>query len=473
MDEDTIVFNGLNGATGAYLQEPTSPSALAVSVLGADFRGDSVRELKYHVRQPHFGTVYGVDEEDLSEAGWALVAAADAPRDVLDALSPLRRLRSRQAGDRYRECLGADGYQLGDTKRTFLARHGMGSALPANPERMPYYVLLVGDPESIPFSFQYQLDVQYAVGRIAFDTAEEYARYADSVVAGEEADLPRRMRLFGPRNAADQPTQLSADRLVAPLRDSLRQESTWDVAAISPEDCGKAALAELLGGTEAPLLFTAGHGLGFPTGHARQRDVQGALVCQDWPGPLLAGGEPTESTYFAGADVNQLPGVGTRIMMSFACFGAGTPVLDDFATTPGQESVALADFPFVARLPQRLLAHPGGGLLGFVGHVERAWSCSFVSHRAGPQHDVFLSTLRALMNGWRLGHATEYFDDRYATATAELHEILDGVRKKGDVPDARLIARLWLENNDARSYLVLGDPAVRLCANSSRKDGGE
>jgi hypothetical protein len=66
------------------------------------------------------------------------------------------------------------------------------------------------------------------------------------------------------------------------------------------------------------------------------------------------------------------------------------------------------------------------------------------------------------MDGWRLGHAMEYFDDRYAAATAELHEVLDGVRTEGDVPDNPLIARLWMENNDARSYVVLGDPAVRL-----------
>jgi hypothetical protein len=463
VDEDTIVFNGVSGATGGYLHDPTPLPALAARILGTEFGGDAVRELVYLNKQPHFGTIHGVDDEDLAKAGWALVAADGTPRNVLDALGPLRRLRARQAGDRYRECLGADGYRPNDTKRTFLARMGIGSAQSVNPERMPYYVLLVGGPESIPFSFQYQLDVQYAVGRIAFDTAEEYARYVESVMAGDDVDLPRSMRLFGPRNAADRSTQLSADRLVAPLGDSLRRESTWDVAAVLPKECDKAALVDLLSGDEAPLLFTASHGVGFPNGHARQRDDQGALVCQDWPGPLLAGGELAADTYFAGSDVQQLPGVGTRIMMSFACFGAGTPLLDDFPTA-GQDSTALANSPFVAQLPQRLLA---SGMLGFVGHVERAWSCSFISHRVGPQLDTFLSTLRALMSGWRLGHAMEYFGKWYTAGTAELHEALDGVRMKGDLPNDPLIARLWMENNDARSYVVLGDPAVRLGTNDS------
>ena len=132
------------------------------------------------------------------------------------------------------------------------------------------------------------------------------------------------------------------------------------------------------------------------------------------------------------------------------------------ARVPGTVSPAIADEAFVARLPQRLLAHPGGGPLAFVGHVERAWACSFSGRREGIQDDVFSSALRALMDGRRVRHAMEFFDDRYAALTAELHDHLDGGFLSGDAPDDRWLATLWLENNDARSYTVLGDPAVRL-----------
>src|SRR5215468_2617600 len=149
---------------------------LAAAISGEQFEGDFVPELKYHNKERHFGPIYGIDPDDLSASGWALLASEDTPGEVLTALAPLCELRRRQAGQRYRAFVGPDGYRRGDSKRRFLARRGTGSAMPVNPEKMPYYVLLVGGPESIPFSFQYQLDVQYAVGRVAFDTVEDYAR---------------------------------------------------------------------------------------------------------------------------------------------------------------------------------------------------------------------------------------------------------------------------------------------------------
>ncbi len=101
--------------------------------------------------------------------------------------------RKPQAGKYYYEFEGYKGYRPDDSHLDFLARQGMGPGQ-ADPGKVPYYLLIVGDPEAIPFAFQYQLDVQYAVGRIWFDTVEEYARYAQRGDRREGASRPPQAR---------------------------------------------------------------------------------------------------------------------------------------------------------------------------------------------------------------------------------------------------------------------------------------
>src|SRR5262249_51827321 len=125
----------------------------------------------------HFGVRPGIDSGKLDEAGWGIVFASEVAPAIKDALKELMEWRKSQAGVYYYEFDEYKGYQAGDSHLDFLARNGMGPG-PADPKKVPYYLLIVGDAESIPFDFQYQLDVQYAVGRIWFDTPEEYARYA-------------------------------------------------------------------------------------------------------------------------------------------------------------------------------------------------------------------------------------------------------------------------------------------------------
>src|SRR4029079_12795048 len=105
---------------------------------------------------------------------------------------------------------------------------------------VPYYLLIVGDPETIPFSFQYQLDVQYAVGRIHFETVEEYANYARSVVRVEQDQVisPRRMVLFGvPSHPFDNAMALGRGHLINPLADILvKQQPDWTIDQVIGED---------------------------------------------------------------------------------------------------------------------------------------------------------------------------------------------------------------------------------------------
>jgi hypothetical protein len=83
----------------------------------------------------------------------------------------------------------------------------------------------------------------------------------------------------------------------------------------------------------------------------------------------------------------------------------------------------------------------------------------------------FRSTLLALMDGARLGSAMESLTSRYAEIATELTRRMDGFRRYGKrIDDADLVG-LWTATHDARAYVVLGDPAVRVAPRGSAGPG--
>ncbi|HEX7843096.1 MAG TPA: hypothetical protein VF469_36740 [Kofleriaceae bacterium] len=475
-----LVCNGIDATTGEYLLPATDVHQLARVATGVDVKGDELGDLKNksrRARQANFAVVEGVDPNDLAQAGWAVVfphaaegsEAAARQAQIREAMAPLLSHRRAAAGELYREYVGTLGYPAGETKQQYLSRLGAGPGL-VQPKKVPYYLLLVATPEEIPFRIQYQLDVHYAVGRIAFDTLEEYARYAQSVVDAEtgRAVRPRRATFFGVANPNDASTRTSADHLVLPLIEhagTRRERHGFTVDRHLGDAATRDRLIELFRDPPA-LLFTASHGMGFPSGNAGQRELQGALLCQDWPGP----GHPVAREHYLGGE--DLPaGADLRGMIGvlFACYGGGTPTHDEFTRRALGEAQAreLAPSPVLARLPQRMLGHKGGGALAVVGHVDRAWGSTFLwidaqgKSQTQRHLDCFESLLDSVMAGKRLGYAMESFNLRYAELAADLSERIEQIQYGESYKDSEL-AHMWICNNDARNYAVIGDPAVRI-----------
>jgi hypothetical protein len=465
-DEGELVYaNGIDATTGGYLLPPMPPAGIAELARGQETDGDLVAALTKAAgaSRDHLGLPFDVDPANLAQAGWGVLFSAEEDAQVKAALAPLLEARRRQVTDdaRFKEL----DYVADESRRRWLARHGVAAGN-VDPTCVPYYLLVVGCPAKIPFGFCRELSVEYAVGLLSFDTPAEYAAYAASVVAAESNELeprPRQVTFFSPRHPFDPATQLSADQLVKPLAEgTLAGRVRCGFESISGEAATHEALEDVLARTDATapgLLFTASHGMGFPAGHADQRAQQGALVCQDWAGPRA--GSIAHGQYFAAADVPNDADVAGLFAFLFACFGGGTPARDRFAHAPGEEPPKLAEAPFAAALPQRLLAHPAGGALGCIAHVERAWGDSIVEAGAGPQLIPFENAIGNVLAGKPIGLALKDFNERFAALSVSLAGLLEQIGDGLIVPD-RQLAKAWIQRNDAEGYALFGDPAARL-----------
>ncbi|MGA2371891.1 MAG: hypothetical protein ACLPPV_15705 [Candidatus Korobacteraceae bacterium] len=516
-DQDTLYFHGMDITTGQYLTPPMQMEAFAAVVQNqvqnaqagqkaAPLAPAGIIGALPVVPAPTAGPSF--DPTKLEEAGWGVIFAQNADPAIYDALRPLLDLRKSQASrirpQRYQEFVGPNGWQSTDTADTFLQRQGATPG-PVDPDQMPYYLLIVADPLTVTYTCQLNLDIHRGVGRIYFETPQEYASYARTVAAAESGGtpLPRRAVVFA--SAIDQTTQMSCNELAIPLAKMLKADRpVWQVDSLTADDATKARLIQLLSGGDPPaLLFTVTHGGCAPCADPLQLQRQGCLICQGLDVTKI--GTPSYNPadfYVCGEDIPDEAQLPPMVTFHFACFGAGTPEYDQFVPSDGPPPAVgsppsnhqLAPQPFVAYLPQRVLGLTNGGVLATIGHVERAWGFTFHAER---KDDIatFENTLISIMDGDPVGHAMQVFARRYSelstqlageeptqgnnlppvdqddaaipsmaevAAVANAAEQSESADQAAQPSDSANYIALWTASKDARNYVIVGDPAVRL-----------
>jgi hypothetical protein len=462
-----LSFDGLDeGSLNDFIKNDESDSAL-----------QEYLAVKVSDSAPHLGVVGDIrDPNHLNETGWCAIFGPSVDDRTREALEPLLKHRGMGVNDPalYRVFQGDTAPRPGESAESWLRRQKVGMDVVRPSLGVPYYVLIVAPPDEISFEFQYALDVFWAVGRIWFPEADDFRQYAESVVRYETmpaADLPtsRQMAVFAPCLDFDVATQLFSRQVAQ----TIVSGSDYIPAAGKPQ---KFALQPFIGATATKdtlsriwsggidggppaLLFSGGHGAWFrPNDTNQQAELQGALVCQDRQARVPM----KPDYYFAASDLPAGGKMHGMIHFMFACYGGGWPEADTYSRLDGTPAT-LAPRPMLARLPQKLLSHPDGGALAVIAHVDRSWGYSFRDGN-NPRTQGFSDVLAKIMWGDRLGQATDQFNVRWASLSTKLAETLDRARS-GLTVDPKALGYQWVARDDARNYIVIGDPAVQLRVN--------
>lgn len=459
-----LAMNGVHARTGRYLNPAITRDELARHVLATPTQDDGTvrrwEDAAERAKSQHLGLPGSVDPLRIESAGWGLVCHASEATELEELLEPLLTHRRARAGSKFKLLV-----HNGERYSQWIALQGVAPSTP-DVDTVPYYLLLAGSPEHLSFEFEQAISLDYAVGRIHFDDPQGYRRYADSVCAHESSPTHQRdplVTLFGTRH--DAATELSADLLLRPLVEMLLRPSgslevpELGVSAHVGAAATKSELSSVLSGAiQRPcLVVTATHGLGTDLGDPDQEGLQGALLCQDWS----VGHPITPDQYLAAADVDPEWDVAGLIAFHFACYSGGTPSHDQFGGLTEAPIEQLASQSFTAALPQALLSHPRGGAVACISHIDRCWSVAFPD--GGPQAapGTFARLIERLVLHEPVGHAVRDLRDRFAPFAAEVEHLRRASRLGANV-DCDELLFAWLSRNDALTYTVLGDPAVRV-----------
>ncbi|WP_165065745.1 hypothetical protein, partial [Paludisphaera rhizosphaerae] len=328
---------------------------------------------------------------------------------------------------------------------------------------IPYYLLICGTPEQIPWEFQYILNATHAVGRLDLDE-EGLSRYVDALIAGwagseakPSADRARAL-VWAVDHSVTDITHLMREAIARPLYEKYSSDADMKADLLAGADAGGGALIQKLAEVRPGLVVTTSHGRTAPTAEDKQqemRDTLGIPVDRDLRAldlaKLLARWDPYGSIWYA-----------------HACCSAGGDGLDRFDGVIADGSSAKAVLKAVARLgpvsaplPRKLL---GGErpARAFVGHVEPTfdWTLQHPLTRQQLTGELVRALYDNLYLHQPIGHALKAWfrplGGLRETYEFEKSRLLDLPTARGALLYASLAAK------DVESTVILGDPTATL-----------
>lgn len=416
----------------------------------------------------------GGDPDNLPRQRWGVVAPEGSSGDtLLELVAPLIEWRERIQGDPVVRLRASEKQDL-ETAARWLSRQFRNEQM--DEKNRPRYLLLLGDLNGLSLELQQVLSTNAFVGRLVFSSAEGYRAYCAKVLRWESAEArgsPRPRALLYSARDGSSATDIAYEVLMGPAFEHIRERWPVDLPDVEPQEiidhrgASTARWLDWVTRAEPGVMLSLSHGLGSGwTSLEQQRALQGALVLSR--NELMRASEWRTRTFLPGG-----------IWFCLACYGAGTPgrssympwlqqlravdldaarVLDSGIPQDGAE-------PFVAALPQAVLANPDGPL-AVIGHVDLAWTSTF-SDRGNVAFSRFLGVLRTLVEGRRVGNALHSLLRFHAEALIPLTALL--MREERALAEGRASpvdpiekARSWMLCQDLSNYVLLGDPAVRL-----------
>lgn len=412
------------------------------------------------------------DKSDPKAVGWTfLINSRDPHRnDIINAVRPLAEDRGMK---------NVDDPILFNGEPMDAWYNWLGKNYDREPgTEPPHYILIIGGPDQVPFDFQSFLGIAASVGRIHFDSIDDLKNYVNKIIRLEKDNAPivnPESVFFATDGGWPDPTYYSRLYMAQPLAKYVNDKFGFKTQNIIGDEATKKRLLESLNGSKAAVIYTASHGMAAPDeGLELQKRINGAICCQKTEDE-----EPEDNWLFSADDIpidyrkSFLEG---SVFFQFACFGYGTPKESVYNRWLGRTPRLNAQEDFIAALPKKLLAHPKGPI-GFIGHVDLAWLHGFDDPKnpdlpeiQGNQWDIrikpFLKALEVLLHKRRpIGRAMVEMSKRLAQMS-DLFATRSTLMENNEIPKtSQFRDRLTLDfinRNDAKNYMIFGDPAARL-----------